>query len=177
LGYRAKREGNYGSGRRGRSPTQIHASRSLRARSMDESLKASLAKSPKQWVATPNRLDLEGIDTPKQRAKSASTSYLAKGRVKGQHGSYKPVYAVYTKVGNNWVLSWKDGKYGTFFDSEKDAKENIRKSAEAWQKAGVKEAGTEETKIVRIGTPEQLHDAYQKHKEYLKHLVTALFLF
>lgn len=135
---------------------KIHARRSVQARRTDEALKAKLAKTEAEWAGKPNRLDLRGIDYPE------------KGRVKGKHGTYKPVYAVYTKVGNTWVVQWKNGKYGNLFDSRQEAEKAWKQSTEKWQKAGVKQAGREPYKIVEIGTPEKLDELYMKHKRYIK---------
>ena len=51
-----------------RTAQQIHASRSQKARIMDESLKAPLAKNEEEWKKNPNRLDLPYVDTPRPKA-------------------------------------------------------------------------------------------------------------
>ena len=63
MSYRAKREGNYGNTRK---LQRVHARRSPRAKQIDESLRAPLAKTSEQWVAQPNRYDIPDVDTPKQ---------------------------------------------------------------------------------------------------------------
>lgn len=44
----------------------IHESRSERAQSLDESLKAPIADSPEQWADDPSHWDWPGIDTPRR---------------------------------------------------------------------------------------------------------------
>jgi hypothetical protein len=53
----------------GRTVRQVQASRSLRARKIDASLHAPIAKTPEQWMKQPNRFDLPDIDTPKPSKK------------------------------------------------------------------------------------------------------------
>lgn len=65
MSYRGRQKVSYGI----RRLQRIHARRSSRARKVDESLKAPLAKSPEQWLAQPNRFDVLGVDTLKQSAK------------------------------------------------------------------------------------------------------------
>lgn len=63
MSYRGHAKGSYGI----RKLQRIHARRSSRAKHIDEALKAPLAKSPKQWLAQPNRFDLPDVDTPKKQ--------------------------------------------------------------------------------------------------------------
>lgn len=65
MSYRGKSKGHYGNQHRNRSVASVQAARSQRAREMDSRLKAPIAKNPEQWMNTPNRFDLSGIDTPK----------------------------------------------------------------------------------------------------------------
>lgn len=62
MSYRGRQKVSYGI----RRLQRIHARRSSRARKVDESLKAPLAKSPEQWLAQPNRFDIPDVDTPKK---------------------------------------------------------------------------------------------------------------
>lgn len=63
MSYRGHSKGSYGI----RKAQRIHAKRSPRARQIDESLKAPLAKSFEQWNSQPNRFDLPDVDTPKRQ--------------------------------------------------------------------------------------------------------------
>lgn len=63
MGYRGRSKGCYGNIRR---LQRIHAKRSNRAKRVDESLRAPLAKTPEQWLAQPNRFDIPEVDTPKK---------------------------------------------------------------------------------------------------------------
>lgn len=44
---------------------RVHGRRSGLARQIDESMRAPIAKSAKEWLAQPNRLDFPDVDTPK----------------------------------------------------------------------------------------------------------------
>ncbi len=67
MSYRVHREGCYGNvGRLQR----IHSHRSGRAKKIDETLRAPLAKDSEEWLAQPNRFDVPDVDTPKQRKQS-----------------------------------------------------------------------------------------------------------
>ena len=61
MNYGGSSKGCYGIGKAKR----IHARRSARAKKIDESLKAPLAKSDEQRLAQPNRFDVPDVDTPK----------------------------------------------------------------------------------------------------------------
>lgn len=63
MGYRGSKKGNYGN-RSKRSVKSVQSSRSKRARSIDALKKAPIAENIEQWKHTPNRYDLQGIDTP-----------------------------------------------------------------------------------------------------------------
>ena len=56
-------EGSYGNIRRLR---RFHAHRSPRAKKIDESLRAPIAKTPEQWLKEPNRFDIPEVDSPKR---------------------------------------------------------------------------------------------------------------
>jgi hypothetical protein len=62
LSYRGNGKSCYGI----RRLQRIHARRSSRAKKIDEALNAPLAKTPEQWLAQPNRLDIPKVDTPKK---------------------------------------------------------------------------------------------------------------
>jgi hypothetical protein len=47
---------------------QLHRSRSNRAKRIDESLRAPMAKSAEQWMLQPNRFDVTDVDTPSDKA-------------------------------------------------------------------------------------------------------------
>ena len=64
MSYCGRSEGCYGNKRR---LQRIHARRSNRAKKIDESLRAPLAKSSEQWLKQPNRFDIPNVDTPKHR--------------------------------------------------------------------------------------------------------------
>jgi hypothetical protein len=64
LSYRGHSKGSYGSVRKAQ---RLHARRSSRAKRIDESLKAPIAKSVEQWMNQPNRFDLPNVDTPKKQ--------------------------------------------------------------------------------------------------------------
>lgn len=44
----------------------IHATRSIRARKIDEKLRAPISKSYNEWIHAPNKSDVTGVDTPKK---------------------------------------------------------------------------------------------------------------
>jgi len=70
LSYPARNKGsNYGSIRKAK---RVQAKRSSWAKHIDECLKAPMAKSPEEWMANPNRLDLPNVDMnkPKKETKS-----------------------------------------------------------------------------------------------------------
>lgn len=68
MSYRGKRKSSYGLSRLKR----VHAHRSERAKRVDESLRAPIAKTPEQWLRAPNRFDLPNVDTPKSKKKNKS---------------------------------------------------------------------------------------------------------
>jgi len=65
LSYRGHSKGSYGI----RRLQRFHARRSNRAKQIDESLRAPIAKTPEQWMQQPNRFDTPDVDTPKQSTK------------------------------------------------------------------------------------------------------------
>ena len=64
MSYRSHSEGCYGNVRR---LQRVHSHRSNRAKRIDESLRAPLAKSDEEWLSQPNRFDIPDVDTPKHR--------------------------------------------------------------------------------------------------------------
>jgi hypothetical protein len=64
MSYRGRSEGCYGIVRR---LQRYHAHRTSRAKKIDESFRAPLAKSSEEWLAQPNRFDVPDVDTPKHR--------------------------------------------------------------------------------------------------------------
>jgi hypothetical protein len=65
LGYRGHSGFGYSQLRKAQ---RVHARRSNRAKRIDESLHAPIAKTPEQWLAQPNRYDFPDVDTPKDKA-------------------------------------------------------------------------------------------------------------
>ena len=63
MSYRGRHEGSYGNIQRLR---RFHAHRSFRAKKIDESLRAPIAKSSEQWLRQPNRFDIPDVDAPKR---------------------------------------------------------------------------------------------------------------
>jgi len=63
LGYRGRSGFGYGATRKAQ---RLHARRSNRAKRIDESLRAPIAKTPEQWMQQPNRFDFPDVDTPKK---------------------------------------------------------------------------------------------------------------
>lgn len=63
MSYRGKSKGCYGNVRK---LQRVHAKRSKRAKRIDESLRAPIAKTPEQWLAQPNRFDFPEVDTLKE---------------------------------------------------------------------------------------------------------------
>lgn len=61
MSYRGRSGFGYGSIRKAQ---RVHAHRSKKAKRIDESLRAPIAKSPEQWMQQPNRFDLPDVDTP-----------------------------------------------------------------------------------------------------------------
>jgi hypothetical protein len=68
LSYRGKQKGSYNI----RRLQRVHARRSKRAKRVDESLKAPIAKTPEQWLAQPNRFDVPDVDTPNSKKENKS---------------------------------------------------------------------------------------------------------
>jgi hypothetical protein len=64
MSYRNNRGFGYGQIRR---VQRVHARRSKRAKCIDESLRAPIAKTPEQWLAQPNRFDFPNVDTPNDK--------------------------------------------------------------------------------------------------------------
>ena len=67
MDYRGRSKGCYGNMRRLR---QFHARRSNRAKRIDESLRAPLAKSAEQWLEEPNRFDIPDVDAPEKASQA-----------------------------------------------------------------------------------------------------------
>jgi hypothetical protein len=61
LSYRGHSKGNYSL----QKIQRAHSRRSNRAKCIDESLRAPIAKTPEQWLTQPNRFDFPNVDTPK----------------------------------------------------------------------------------------------------------------
>jgi hypothetical protein len=85
VSYRGRHESSYGNIQRLR---RFHAHRSKRARKIDESLRAPIAKTSEQWLANPNRFDIPNVDTPKR--KDDSLDKIAEERMR-QHRSLADV--------------------------------------------------------------------------------------
>ena len=64
MSYRGHREGCYRNVRR---LQRVHSHRGSRAKRIDESLRAPLAKRSEQWLAQPDRFDVPNVDSPKHR--------------------------------------------------------------------------------------------------------------
>jgi len=62
--YRERHNRGFGYGGF-RKVRRVYARRSGLARQIDENMKATIAKSAKEWLAHPNRLDFPDVDTPK----------------------------------------------------------------------------------------------------------------
>jgi hypothetical protein len=77
LGYRGRSGFGYGSLRKAQ---RVHARRSNRAKRIDESLRAPIAKTPEQWLAQPNRFDVPDVDTPNTVSKEEQDRRLAEIR-------------------------------------------------------------------------------------------------
>lgn len=67
MSYRGKSKGKYGLTK----IRKVHAQRSNKAKRIDESLRAPIAKTPEQWLAQPNRFDFPDVDTPKKQDEDA----------------------------------------------------------------------------------------------------------
>lgn len=65
-----------------KSVWEVQNSRSLRARLMDASMKAPLAKTQAQWMRAPNRFDLRGVDYPEKGLKE--TTAVGMEKIDGQ---------------------------------------------------------------------------------------------
>ena len=89
-------------------------------------------------------------------------------RPKEVRTKYKPMFAVYAKANGEWVVQWKDGKYGELFESEREARKANRDIRHALRKWGVEDVGP--IKIVKIDTPEKMFELYQKHQQHLGRL-------
>lgn len=63
LNYCGHSKGSYGL----RKIQRAHNRRSSRAKQIDESLRAPIAKTPKQWLTQPNRFDFPDVDTPSDK--------------------------------------------------------------------------------------------------------------
>jgi hypothetical protein len=64
MSYRSHGSFGYGATRKAQ---RLHARRSNRAKRIDESLRAPIAKTPEQWMNQPNRFDFPDVDTPNDR--------------------------------------------------------------------------------------------------------------
>jgi hypothetical protein len=62
LSYRVHSKGSYGL----RKVQRFHNRRSNKAKRIDESLRAPIAKTAEQWMQQPNRFDFPNVDTPKK---------------------------------------------------------------------------------------------------------------
>jgi hypothetical protein len=58
-----------------RRARRVQARRSSWAKHIDELLKAPIAKSPEEWMANPNRLDLPNVDTNKPKKTKSCRVY------------------------------------------------------------------------------------------------------
>lgn len=73
MGYRGRSGFDYGQIRRAQ---RFHARRSNRAKRIDESLRAPIAKSAEQWMSQPNRFDLPDVDTPTTKSQEEKDAEL-----------------------------------------------------------------------------------------------------
>lgn len=92
MSYRVHSKGSYGL----RRVQRFHNRRSKRAKRIDESLRAPIAKTPAQWLAQPNRFDLPDVDTPKdtvskeeQDRRLAEIRRLEANRSRGSHRRFR----------------------------------------------------------------------------------------
>jgi hypothetical protein len=84
MSYRGHSEGCYGNVRR---LQRVHAHRSSRAKKIDESLRAPLAKSDDEWLAHPNRFDVPDVDTPKKSEEKDEEQRRQFERFEANHSS------------------------------------------------------------------------------------------
>ena len=125
-----------------RTAQQIHASRSQKARFLDERLKASLAKSEEEWTKNPNRLDLKGVDYPEPKVSTEKEIKVLsehdlpnivrceKATVfKRVDESHTPTRlnsgSVYIANGEKHMAKLKDEKTGVEFDAEIHAEQVV----------------------------------------------------
>jgi len=89
LSYRGKSKGKYGLTK----IRKVHAQRSNKAKRIDESLRAPIAKTPEQWLAQPNRFDFPDVDTPTDKvSKEEQNRHLEEIRrfeANRSHGSHR----------------------------------------------------------------------------------------
>lgn len=93
MGYRGRSGFGYGQIRK---MQRLHATRSNRAKRIDESLRAPIAKTTEQWMQQPNRFDLPNVDTPQdtvskeeQKRRLEEIRRFEATHLQGSHGSFR----------------------------------------------------------------------------------------
>jgi hypothetical protein len=87
LSYRVHSKGSYGL----RKVQRVHNLRSNRAKRIDESLRAPIAKSAEQWLAQPNRFDFPDVDTPQKTDDDLETQLkrFEANRMRSSHRAFR----------------------------------------------------------------------------------------